>query len=230
MEDDRQTGDPASIMAGEYVLGVLSAEERRDVERRLERDPRLAREVDFWTHRFAPLLNAIPLARPSMVLKEELMERLFGREAPRRRRRGGLFQWQILAACASAVAIVAVGALSLAVLRQEPAAPVAIMASAGEQPAFLVRLNPDFETLEILNADLETDGRDPELWVVPEGEQPSSLGLIRPAGNTFVALDDDIRNKLATGVTLAVSLEPPGGSPTGQPTGPIVVTGQVQVL
>ena len=49
-----------------------------------------------------------------------------------------------------------------------------------------------------------------------------SLGVI-PVGGTYqVTLDDEARALLSNSRTLAISLEPVGGSPTGQPTGPIL--------
>ena len=65
-------------------------------------------------------------------------------------------------------------------------------------------------------------GKDYELWIVPADGQPLSLGVI-PVGGTYqVTLDDEARALLSNSRTLAISLEPVGGSPTGQPTGPIL--------
>jgi anti-sigma-K factor RskA len=56
---------------------------------------------------------------------------------------------------------------------------------------------------------------------VPKEVAPRSRGLL-PGGSGTVAL----RSKVLAGAdTLAVSLEPAGGSPTGKPTGPIVFAG-----
>ena len=65
-------------------------------------------------------------------------------------------------------------------------------------------------------------GKDYELWIVPQDGQPVSLGVV-PVGDTYqVILDDRTRALLASSRTLAISLEPVGGSPTGAPTGPIL--------
>ena len=53
-EDDR--GPPS---AAEYVLGVLSAHERRAVEQRITREPAFAREVAFWEERLGDLPRAL---------------------------------------------------------------------------------------------------------------------------------------------------------------------------
>jgi anti-sigma-K factor RskA len=64
-----------------------------------------------------------------------------------------------------------------------------------------------------------------ELWAVPAAGTPVSLGLVNPSGETETGVPPDKRPLLESGVTLAVSLEPRGGSPTGAPTGPVLFTG-----
>jgi len=69
-----------------------------------------------------------------------------------------------------------------------------------------------------------------ELWSVPPQGAPRSLGLISASGTTVLA-----RERLPAGLlkggtaALAVSVEPPGGSPTGAPTGPVVFAGKLQI-
>ncbi|MBC7184901.1 MAG: anti-sigma factor, partial [Marinobacter sp.] len=65
-------------------------------------------------------------------------------------------------------------------------------------------------------------GKDYELWIVPENGQPLSLGVIPAGGVHQVTLTNTARQALASSRTLAISLEPRGGSPTGAPTGPIL--------
>jgi len=64
-EDD--TIDPADggkLIAAEYVLGVLGAEERREVERRLAQEPALASEVAFWEERLGGLADTVAPVSP----------------------------------------------------------------------------------------------------------------------------------------------------------------------
>jgi len=66
MSDD-DTIDPADrgkLIAAEYVLGVLGAEERREVERRLAQEPALASEVAFWEQRLGVLADAVAPVTP----------------------------------------------------------------------------------------------------------------------------------------------------------------------
>ena len=65
-------------------------------------------------------------------------------------------------------------------------------------------------------------GRDYELWALPKGGAPVSLGVLPAAGATSRSLTVIQKQALAHSSEVAVSIEPRGGSPTGQPTGDIV--------
>ena len=61
-------------------------------------------------------------------------------------------------------------------------------------------------------------------------EQHRSLGLIEGGHEVRINLPPELAARVATDATLAVSLEPPGGSPTGAPTGPVIATGKLTNL
>jgi anti-sigma-K factor RskA len=67
-----------------------------------------------------------------------------------------------------------------------------------------------------------------ELWMLPDGRPPQSLGLVPATGIERVPLRSPVGVALQGIPALAVSLEPPGGSPTGAPTGPVLYTGRVE--
>jgi anti-sigma-K factor RskA len=56
-----------------------------------------------------------------------------------------------------------------------------------------------------------------ELWLIAQDGVPVSLGLLAAGGETVLVPPADLAAQLP-GATLAVSAEPPGGSPTGSPT------------
>jgi len=53
-----------TVRAGEYVLGVLGAEERAAVERDAAGNAELAAEIAFWQARFTPLLDNVEVEPP----------------------------------------------------------------------------------------------------------------------------------------------------------------------
>jgi anti-sigma-K factor RskA len=66
-----------------------------------------------------------------------------------------------------------------------------------------------------------------ELWVMPVEGAPRSLGLVRnEKGDTMMTVtQSDPRVQGAK--ALAISMEPAGGSPTHQPTGPVLCSGMI---
>ena len=59
---------------------------------------------------------------------------------------------------------------------------------------------------------------------------PQPLGLLDPAQEISLQLDPQAEAGVGPSAALAVSLEPPGGSPTGLPTGPVIYQGPLLAL
>nr|WP_157618236.1 anti-sigma factor [Rhodanobacter sp. 115] len=70
-------------------------------------------------------------------------------------------------------------------------------------------------------------GKAPELWLIPAGQKPIAVGMISREQPTTLALAPALLKQLGATAALAVSVEPPGGSPTGQPTGPVIAKGAI---
>jgi len=77
---------------------------------------------------------------------------------------------------------------------------------------------------------LTQDPRAMELWLIPAGDKPHSLGLISPARPVRIDVPRELAARMTPDTALAVSMEPPGGSPTGQPTGPVIASGKLASL
>ncbi|MBB4000035.1 anti-sigma factor [Aureimonas pseudogalii] len=225
-------------LAAEYALGVLSARERRAAERRMREDAAFAAEVDGWTAHLAPLAATLaPVEPPAGLWRAIEAELPHGASAPiaapavpGRRLVSALWQW--LAVGASAVALASL--VGLAVIAQAPthASPMmtASIAAADGLPLFTAVI--DAGTGQAMLVPIRVDaagGVVPELWLVPAGGTPISLGLLDAARPLRIDLRsghmDDMGMMSAPDAALAVSMEPAGGSPTGQPTGPVVGQG-----
>ena len=68
------------------------------------------------------------------------------------------------------------------------------------------------------------------MWLIPPGDKPHSLGLIDPSRPVRITVPKSLLPQVNRDAMLAVSLEPPGGSPTGQPTGPVIANGKLASL
>lgn len=227
----------ADLLAADYVSGTLRGPARRRLEALLPAHPALRAAVHDWQDRLAPLTASIEPQTPPAAVWQHIEARIGSKTlaapaVPRARWWQQLLVWQ----GASAFAFAAV--LGMAVLLANPAgsgAPVIVVLSAatpatggtgGTVPAsFVASISSDGRALvtrPLTQVALQSD-RALELWAVPPAGAPRSLGLISAAAPTVVR-----RGKLLDGTAaLAVSLEPPGGSPTGAPTGPVLYVGKL---
>ncbi len=100
-----------------------------------------------------------------------------------------------------------------------------------KMPNFVATVGADGTSLTIVPAALLTaDKRSMELWLIPQGGKPASLGLIAAGQPVRINIPAELLKQMGSGATLAVSLEPLGGSPTGQPTGEVIAHGNLTRL
>ncbi|MHB2266592.1 anti-sigma factor [Aliihoeflea sp. PC F10.4] len=225
-------GDEA--LAAEYVLGVLPASERQEVARRLEADAGFARLVDRWEAHFSPLGQAYEAVEAPASVKQAIDRRIFASATPAQQPSlwGSLALWRgLAAACVVALAIMTVWAMQPPA--EQPAAPrmVASLESDETDVRYLAFYDEAAGTIHLSHvAGSAAPDRDFELWVIEGNEPPASLGVIAAGDRFDIRPDDTLQAKLAAGAVLAVSLEPGGGSPTGQPTGPVVAAGDLRSI
>jgi anti-sigma-K factor RskA len=110
---------------------------------------------------------------------------------------------------------------------------MATLAGSSGQPNFVAAVTATGNSLVVVPASLLTnDPRAMELWLILPGpnQRPHSLGLIQPGQPIRLTIPPELAGQLTPDAALAVSLEPPGGSPTGQPTGPVIASGKLTSL
>ena len=226
-----ESGDGA-LIAAEYVLGVLSAAERRAVQVRLARDPALRAEIDYWEQRLGPLAAELEPLDPS----PQVWGKIEALIAADRRRSTTLWQnlpfWRWAAIGSAALAAASLALLVYFGPLQRANAPlIAKLESSGGGAGFLVSIDPGGGGLTVFPAVApDVNQRALELWLIAPGEPPRSLGLIEAARPIHVRVPAALVERVAPQSTLAVSLEPLGGSPTGLPTGPVVASGKLTKL
>jgi anti-sigma-K factor RskA len=236
MSDDHTmgAGEDRDFLAAEYVLGVLGAEERRAVELRLQREPDFAAEIAFWEARLGGLAEGVAPVAPPAELWQRIEARIAAKPAPER---GGLWQslafWRPFAIASAGLA--AASMAGLVYLAQVPPLGPPLLARLDEksgQPGFLAASNPADGSVTIVPAALITGQQQQsyELWVIPPGGTPLSLVLVDPTRPVKVSVPPELQPHVSVDSTLAITLEPPGGSPTGQPTGPIIANGRLASL
>ena len=220
------------------MLGVLGAEERREVERRLAQEPALASEVAFWEERLGGLADAVaPVTPPPNAWSR--IEAAIAASADRRQTSASLWQnlafWRGLRPSARRrLRPPASPRWSISGWCRRARPPLmATLAGSSGQPNFVAAITATGNDLVVVPAALLTnDPRAMELWLILPGpdQRPHSLGLIQPGQPIRLTIPPDLAGQLTPDAALAVSLEPPGGSPTGQPTGPVIASGKLTSL
>lgn len=222
-------------LAGEYVLGVLDAAGRAQAQHRIAAEPLFAQEVTWWENRLAALALEIGAVQPPAALWTRISN-LIGRPV-----RPGVLDnvrlWRGVSAGAVAVAAAALVFVALPRTMPPVAPPPVPVPQAAEiaviddpdthQPRFVATLDHAARALVItpMNLDVPT-GRDAELWIIPEGAAPVSLGVVSKTTPRRIAVPPGLRAAGTYTATLAVTDEPLGGSPTGAPTGRIHAAGK----
>jgi anti-sigma-K factor RskA len=235
------------LLAAEYVLGVLDATESAAVEALAASDESVVVSIEQWQNRLAPLALVVSPVAPPEALWPRIAASIGGFAEPAaapapaaapgtapgtapetaevisfpRRAWNSPGVWRAATVAALALAAAFAGIAFL----QRPAPPAqfaaALAPASAPAPVFLAETQPDGSILVRPLTRVAVDsGKDLELWALPQGAtRPVSLGVLPAIGK-------HVPGDLARANTqLLVSLEPQGGSPTGQPTGPVLYAG-----
>ena len=230
--------DDIEALAAEYVLGTLDMQERAMVAARRQREADLDAAISDWERRLSPLDNAVPSVAPGPEVWRRIEQQIAGAargsagpsdvvDLTRR-----LKFWRRSAIAASAIAaslILAIGVREMTPHAEveEPRRRAAEGRAVAGLPRFRRCRQQDDDRASRWRPQHEK-GKSYELWIVHDSlGAPKSLGVIDDPGMmqrpTLAAYKRDVIET----ATLAVSLEPEGGSPTGAPTGPVVFAGKM---
>ncbi|GGX57807.1 anti-sigma factor [Saccharospirillum salsuginis] len=219
----KKTPERIERLASEYVLGSLTGGARRRFERWMVDDRRVRQEVRFWEEKLGVLAQVLPEQRPRKQVWNAIEQRLW----PEQKQRRSSWIWPTWSALAS-LAVVILASVLLVTSEESIDTPPhlagAVVSEQGDAPLWLINEAQRTERLNVRSvaASQADAGKDYELWIVPDDADPISLGVVPVGGTHSVSLTPVTRAALQQSQTLAISLEPEGGSPTGAPTGPIL--------
>lgn len=235
-------------LAAEYVLGTLRGPARARFQAWLREDAALARAVREWEARLNPMTAAIAEVKPPRRVWRGIEARI----APAPRATAGrvaasaaappsqgslwnsLAFWRNWGLVASGLA----AALALGIALQRPAP---LEDRVAMRPSYMAMMEDSGRTMKVMafaprgSSELwiktegmhHEPGKSYELWALSSrpGQAPVSLGVLPQASPAPIRLAAAVERTFADVPWLAVSVEPEGGSRTGQPTGPVVAKG-----
>jgi anti-sigma-K factor RskA len=183
--------------------------------------------VADWEQRLAPWAGEVDEVPPPPQVWDAIAAAL---PAPRR---AGLWQslvfWRGFAlasalAAACLAAVIYFGAVG-------GSQPLVAAIEGGGKRTFVATVDTKRRTIAVVPAAFTADAtRVPELWLIPADGKPRPLGLLQADRTVTITIPPQFAGQTVSNAVLAVSLEPPGGSPTGLPTGPVIGTGKLTSL
>ncbi|HEY4142023.1 MAG TPA: anti-sigma factor [Pseudolabrys sp.] len=221
------------LLAAELALGVLADAERAAAQSRAAQEPSFAALVAAWEERLAPLAAEIAdLPAPPQIW--ERVTAAINADSPAEKQSAGWWQslafWRGLSLATGALAAACIGALIY--LGNAPQnTPLTAGIDGGGHRHFVATIDTRTGNIAVVPAAYSADAtREPELWLIPADGKPRPLGMLRADRAVTIKIPSELAALTVGNAVLAVSLEPRGGSPTGQPTGPVIATGKLTSL
>ncbi len=227
--------DDLQVLAGEYVIGTLSAASRAAVELRMINDAALRTAIEMWEQNLAALAELVEPVAPSPALRSRIESSVAATPAaralvtPSARWWDSLNLWRGLAASGFATAAF-MGAVVITKIAPPPAPAGYMVVLVGPQdkaPGWVVQAGTNSQQARLIPlGKMEVPG-DKSLQFWTKGDDwkgPVSLGLVKPGQSLEVPLDK--LPPLQPNQLFEITLEPYNGSPINRPTGPILFIGR----
>lgn len=223
------------LLAAEYALGTLPHGERVSLEKRILVEADLRSRVSWWNAQFVPMADEIePVEAPLSVLRK-VENRLFTSSSSGASWWNSLGFWRGLSV-ASIAGLIVVGGL----YANNPATPpsdapgnvyVAQMAGENSDLRIVAFYDDSAKKLRLKRTAGEAaQSRDFELWIIAGSENPVSMGVLPDEAVYEVDVPEELQAAMASDAVLAITDEPDGGSPSGNPTGAVLAAGPVQEI
>ncbi|PTA98105.1 MULTISPECIES: anti-sigma factor [Sulfitobacter] len=231
MTQTPETPHDDDLLAAEMVLGLSSDDDMIAARRRVATERDFANRVVFWQERLTAMTDGIDPVSPPARVKKKLMAQVFPKQRVSILQR--LWLWQGMAMASLLFA----GYLGVQLLEINTR-------PGGDQPTVLAaQLVSDTSPLQVLAvvepikheialrrvSGAANEGRVLELWAILPDQAPVSLGVLPDSETTRILVPAELRSQAAQ-ITLAISDEPVGGSPTGAPTGDVLAAGAMSEL
>ncbi|NLR98803.1 anti-sigma factor [Rhizobium sp. P38BS-XIX] len=221
------------VLAGEYVLGVLSLEDRQKVERRMRSDRQFAAIVSRWEQNLSEFNEEYEAVKPAASVYPKIEKRIFGSPVLGASLWNSLTVWRSVA---FGSLFLAAGVLVFTITNETalraPAGKLLSASLAGQNSAISLLANYDASSGRLKVTPVaagKPEEKSLELWLIRGSDPAEALGILPQTGDGEITLPSELHTKLTEGAIIAVSVEPFGGSPTGKPTGDVVASGTIHL-
>ena len=225
----------ADMLSVEYILGTLKGTARIRFEQLLKQRPDWAQTFNWWESHIHLLADTVPAVNPPKKVWKTIESRLFNLNKdsqPNTWWKGFSFLSSVLAASLATILVLQSPKPEFVNPDEQTPAAVALLSSEKSVAGWLLSESKNAANEVIMKAislaSLEAKPENAfELWLLPaDKSKPISLGLLPQQGVATMKIPAQLVPLMASG-SLAVTLEPIGGSPTGNPTGAVVYQGKL---
>ena len=255
IDDDQDLPPTDDMRAGEFVLGVLDSKSRAQAQARIGSDQGFAVLVAQWEERFAPwITRAEPVQPPAHVwprIRTELGWSAVASAPAGLWNNAGFWRGATALAAAASVAAIVFGLrgptpapVAPQIVIQQPqvqvpaqteeaaARPVTVLATDDGTTGWIASIDTTKGKVMMVPVPRPADagGKVDELWIIPDGQAPISLGFVSNEKAHSIDVPEAVRAALVAGSTLAVTLELQEGMPHAAPAGPIVAKGAIVTI
>ena len=238
-------GEERDLLAAEFALGLIEGAELVEARRLAATDAAFAGAVAAWEERLMPLAGEALAVIPDPAVWDRVRQAIAdapaaGSNVVELKRRLNIWRGAAAAAMAVAASLALVVSLpgtndrapEVAVKQPErPAVLVAALVAPQQETSLSVAFVASDRSLVVTPTRLAgAAGHDHQLWIIPAGGAPVSLGLVQAGKPQRLRVPVEVAPHFRAQAAVALSVEPAGGSPTGQPTGPVVASGALMVV
>ncbi len=227
--------DPVLLdrLASEYVLGTLHGRARRRFEKLLMELPNARLLVWRWEQHINAMALRLPAVHPPAHVWRQIEKRIATDRPTPKSYAFELGIWRSVAAFVALAMVTIFTYFGLPPYKAEfDPEYVAVFQNEFSKPVWVVNADLDTNAMSVQTVaaqDISTD-QVFELWMLEPEKDPVSLGLLPTVGEARLTLNQQQQAVFQRSQSLAVSLEPAGGSPTGLPTGPVLFVAEVVAL
>lgn len=212
-----------ALLADQYVLGTLRGRARARFEGVVLSNENARASVRKAEDRMLALSLALEPVQPTAGTWTAIAREVgITASTTTTGSRAARSTWRM--ALAAAIALFAIGVAWVVVDRTGQPTAMANLATEHGAPLWNLATYKDGKRLTVqVSGDVKPEpGHSYELWALPAGGTPVSLGLLPEGGQLIRDLTAAQTEALRRSPKVAVSLEPRGGSRTGAPTGPVL--------
>ncbi|WP_062267295.1 anti-sigma factor [Endozoicomonas arenosclerae] len=224
MHDRLDLGNPdeRNQAAADYVLGLLTPEEKAQFEALMAVSHEAQREVEEWREHLDVLNSSLPPVDPPKHVWKNI-ENMTGSQ--KESFWSSLRFWQGSAFASVALALMVLFA-NFQSVNPDNMEYVYVVNNQERSPGWILNasLNSKKLVMETVQPDSVPVGKACELWLVVDGVEPVSLGMLPESGTKEMTIPKGWEEKLSK-AKIVITLEDQKGAPNGWDMGPVLDKG-----